>query len=293
MPIAITSSLLFLFAPTSMFLVSFFPLPISGISQPIRSTPPRAIENKKGEPPCDRFTEGVLEESDMPEHSMETCWWVDSGGVFFVENGKGTTLKGILPTEAVWRLKYAHNNPTDTNVGFRPQNIFRLINRKKWTNVSQEVLFKVKDYDKSPSQNRNMSNGILLMSRYVDSDNLYYAGLRVDGTAVIKKKADGQYVTLATARYIESAEYDIDENPLLLPKNKWIGERLVTKNNPDGSVNLKLYINMDDSNKWRLILDVDDSLASSGSSPFTTPGNIGIRSDFMDVDFSDFQAKVE
>ncbi len=251
----------------------------------IINTPTKPIIKKDN---CSQFTSGVLEESYSAESSKQACWWLDSGGIFTTKNNIGKSLEGNLKENSFWKIKYMANNPEDTNDGFRPQNIFRLVNRKKWKNVSQSMLFKINNYDLSNSKNRNSSNGVLLMSRYINGDNLYYAGLRVDGTAIIKKKIGGQYITLASAQYNTQTEYDPIKNPILLPLNRWLGQKFITKNNTDGSVNLKLFVNLGNSEEWKLIIDINDSIQLSGKPPLTNEGNIGIRADFMDIEISNF-----
>lgn len=234
---------------------------------------------------CSYFNKGILEEAADLNLSKDKCWWLDSGAFFSVTGGVGQTLQGDSVENSFWQLQYAKNNPEDTNNGARPQNIFRLVNRNKWINNTQEVLFKINKYDQSKSKNRNESNGVLLMSRYLDGDNLYYAGIRVDGMAVIKKKTNGVYTTLATAPFEEIKNINSSN---LLPINKWIGEKLITENQKDGSVNLKFFVNFGDSEDWKLLLEVTDTLHMSGSPPFTGPGHVGIRSDFVDAEFSNF-----
>ncbi len=240
---------------------------------------------------CSLLTKGELIETVSGKSSSQSCWWLDSGGIFTIQNGIGKTISGNLPEESYWRKIYNQNNPEDTDKGSRPQNIFRLINTNKWKDVSESVLFKIDYYDLSSSENRNSSNGVLLMSRYRDNDNLYYAGLRVDGSAVIKKKAYGKYTTLATKPFNMPKQNQANKNENKIATNTWIGEKFVTVNNADGSVNLKLFINMGDKENWKLVLDVNDTVQLSGTNPLRETGNIGIRSDFMDIQFSNFLAE--
>src|SRR5690606_26403964 len=119
-----------------------------------------------------------------------------------------------------------------------------------------------------------------------DGDNLYYAGLRVDGHAVIKKKAGGAYVTLAEAPVFEGA-YDRAANPNLLPAGRWMGIRAETRGGADGKVLLSLYADTDASGRWQLVAQaVDDGTA--GGPPHRDPGLPGVRTDFMDVTFDDY-----
>lgn len=240
---------------------------------------------------CNFLESGIIVEKISPKNSDQKCWWLDSGGTFMVENGVGKTIQNNLSDNHYWRIEYNKTNPIDTNNGYRPQNIFRLINQGRWKNIDQSIFFKINLYDLSQSPNRNPSNGVLLMSHYIDSNNLYYAGIRVDGSVVIKKKYAGIYTTLAIEPFTTSTKYDRYSNPILIPLNKWIGERFVSTNYKDGSVNLKLYIKMNEEENWQLILETNDSSELSGTKPFDTTGNIGIRSDFMDIEFKNFSAK--
>lgn len=299
MPTSLLAIIPFLFIPPSMYIFPFIFLPTPETVKTTYSYSTTTTQYRPENKPkktvmaekCNYFTKGLLEETNSPKTSKESCWWLDSGGIFYVEKGIGKTLAGNLDPNSFWSTKYKENNPKDTNDGLRPQNIFRLLNKKKWGDVSQEILFRINKYDLSRSENRNESNGVLLMSRYIDGNNLYYAGLRVDGIAVIKKKSNGVYITLATTTHSKSGKYDPINNPTLLIPNKWLGEKFVTQNNQDGSVSLKLFVNMGDSEEWNLILEATDTLKLSGSLPLTNPGNIGIRSDFMDLELSNFIVK--
>jgi hypothetical protein len=60
---------------------------------------------------------------------------------------------------------------------------------------------------KSNSIHRMASNGVLLFNHYLDGDNLYYVGIRVDGSAIVKKKKDGVYYTMESKR-VFPGKYD-------------------------------------------------------------------------------------
>src|SRR3989338_5892128 len=127
--------------------------------------------------------ERVIEEASSMNESKNETWWVNSGGEVRFKNEIWSTLQGELLLFNKWRMKYFHQNPSETDNGEHPQNIFRLIRREKVTDVDQTVYVRIKKIHVSNNSHRNESNGILLFSRYVDADNLYYAGIRVDGTA--------------------------------------------------------------------------------------------------------------
>jgi hypothetical protein len=230
---------------------------------------------------------GVLEEAGAMGTSSSGYWWLSSGGRFLLD-GLGETLHGALPSADYWRLYYASTNPVDTDSGYHPQNILRLVTRSRWRNFRQQVYFRIDRDNLSSSPNRNASNGIFLMNRYQDQNNLYYAGVRVDGGAVIKKKKAGSYSTLAYAPVFPGV-YDRDSNPSLLPKNVWMGVTSEILDNPDGTVRIRFHVNTGDG-VWRLILDtVDDG--HLGGAPFLQDGYAGLRTDFMDVAFETYLAK--
>ena len=123
------------------------------------------------------------------------------------------------------------------------------------------------------------------MSRYQDSNNLYYLGIRVDGNAIIKKKINGVYYTL-TSKKIFPGTYNSLTNPNLLPHDLWIGlkARVVNEN---GFVRIQLYMDKDRTGTWTLIAETLDNGAQG--KPLLNEGYAGIRTDFMDVLFDDFQ----
>ena len=229
--------------------------------------------------------DGVLQESASEMDSSSPYWWLNSGAILNISNGRGRTVIRELASTNKWRLEYLASNPIDTDNGYHPQNLFRLITRSKWQNVAQGVYFRVVRDQFSSSPNRDVYNGLLLMSRYQDSDNLYYAGVRVDGNAIIKKKLNGVYYTLASKK-VFSGTYDRVLKPSLLPKNKWIGLKSVVNNTKNG-VNIKLYLDLNWNANWTLILEANDY--GSNGQPIVNQGFGGIRTDFMDVEFDDYK----
>jgi len=216
-------------------------------------------------------------EADSAYDSSDSSWWLNSGGYLLQYQDANSTVIGNLPANDKWRLLYAQNNPTDTDNGFHPQNIFRLITKNSMENFSEQAYFKIVRDNFSASPERNESNGILLFMRYSDEKNLYYAGLRVDGTAVIKRKKDGIYTTL-DQEPIFTGTYNKDSNPSLLPKNVWIGLKVEIFGN-----NIHLYSDIGETGRWTLMASTTDK------DPITASAHGGIRTDFMDVMFKDFK----
>lgn len=232
--------------------------------------------------------DGVADERKSMNDSRSPYWWVNSGGELRIMSGIGSTIVGDLPKYSKWRLEYASSNPVDTDNGFHPQNIFRLVLRQKWLSYTQDVYFRILRDNLSHSPNRNESNGLFLFNRYQDGENLYYVGVRVDGQVVIKKKVNGVYHTLAERQIFSGDPYDRQTNPNLLPKNQWLGIRAEVKNQDDGSVYIAAYLDIKNNQQWVKVLDVVDRGISTGPA-IKTAGYTGIRSDFMDVEFKDYK----
>lgn len=262
---------------------SFSPVPPSPTApSPTRTATPAPPEVRSLKYAFD--AESILEESDRMDHSASPDWWLNSGGWFVQHAGVGSTWIGDAPAPSKWRKLYNQTNPADTDQGTHPQNLFRLITRTKWLVPSQRAFFRILTDRLSSSANRNPSNGLLLFNRYIDENNLYYAGIRVDGFAVIKKKVARSYTTLAETR-IYPGIYDRTRNPNVIPHEIWIGLGTdVREENDRVTIVLSLYD--DRSGEWKPILQaVDDSDADS---PLARPGSAGIRTDFMDVEFDDY-----
>jgi hypothetical protein len=237
----------------------------------------------------DDFSEnGTLEEAGKITDSKSQNWWLSSGAYFFQEDGVGKTIQGSIEEGSKWQKKYKKNDPGETDDGFYPQNIFRLVTRNKWYNYSQEAYYKITNYNLSEDDHRSESNGLLLFNRYQDENNLYYTGLRVDGAVVIKKKYNGVYYTMAY-KQIFDGKYDRESNPNLLPVNVWIGIRSEVNDNNDGTVSIKLLVDKDRSGNWKLVLETKDDGESFGGKAILDEGYAGIRTDFMDVEFDDYK----
>lgn len=234
---------------------------------------------------------GILQEAPSMEKSTSPYWWLDSGGTLTIQGGIGYTAQGISSLTDRWRIAYAATSRIDTDLGAYPQNLLRLVSRTTWENVRQEASFRVEADNFTTSPNRNASNGLLLMSRYRDYNTLYYAGIRVDGTAVIKKKYKGTYYTLAQ-KPIFPGTYSPTANINLIPHNEWIHLRNETVTNADGSVSVRLYMKRANETSWKLLIEAKDASGKyGGTPPIIGAGHIGIRTDFMDVAFDAFRAQ--
>jgi hypothetical protein len=232
----------------------------------------------------------TLQEAGKMSDSSSPNWWLNSGGVMEMGNGTAQTNFGPLPENSYWQKLYAKTNSRDTDSGFYPQNIFRLVTMGKWQDLDQQLYFNIDKINLSQSEFRNESNGVLLFNRYYDGDNLYYTGLRVDGYAVIKKKTNGVYYTLGERDIFSGGKkYDRDAAPNFLPLHQWIGIRSVVTNTGDGGVDVKFYADPQGMGKWQLELESKDDGDVHKTAPLSNPGHAGIRTDFMDVSFKDYK----
>lgn len=229
-----------------------------------------------------------LQEAGQMKDTRSPYWWLNSGGIFYSEDGVGKTVQGELPEDNPWRILYNKNNPRDTDNGYHPQNIFRLVTRSTWKNFQQYSYFRITQDNLSTSSYRNASNGLLLFNRYQDGDNLYYTGVRVDGFAVIKKKIKGQYFTMAYER-VFPGKYDRKKKPNLLPLHQWIGLRSEVSDTENGSVNIKVFMDRNRDGNWKLVAEATDNGKNFGGKVIAEAGHAGIRTDFMDVEFDDYR----
>jgi hypothetical protein len=232
---------------------------------------------------------GTLQEAGSFKESDSIVWWLNSGGILNFKNGLAETIQGDLPPTAKWHKRFQKANPDETDNGYHPQNIFRLVTQSSWKNLQQETWFRITNYHCSKSSHRAASNGILFFNRYIDGDNLYYTGVRVDGKAIIKKKTNGKYFTMADESVFPGKKYDRDSNPNLLPLKSWIGLRSVVINESDKTVRIKLFMNYGNSNRWRQVAEAVDDGRSYGGPAILEAGHAGIRTDFMDVQFDNYK----
>jgi len=225
---------------------------------------------------------GTVEETGSMDGSVHDSWWVNSGAYFSVKDGIGSTFQGTLATDNRWREAYAASNPRDTDNGYHPQNIFRLVTKDEWYRPEQTMYFSIEEYHESDSPLRTGHNGVLFFSRYHDGNNLYYTGIRVDGKAVIKKKKDGTYTTLALTPVL-SGSFNRDSNPNLIPEKQWIGLRTRITDEPNGSVRIQVYMDINNDGSWKLVAEAIDS-----NSPIRGSAHAGIRTDYMDARFKEY-----
>ena len=230
----------------------------------------------------------VLEESGSSNLSSSQYFWLNSGAKLVISEGIGSTIRGALAMEDPWRRTYAETNPLDTDNGLFPQNLFRLITQSVWENVDQELEFSIQKVNALNTHDRDAFSGIFLMSRYVNSDTLYYAGIRMDGKAVIKKKYRGVYYTLAEAQLFASpAPYDRVRFPNLIPTNTWYRMESQTITTSSGTVQIRLSFAHSLSEPLETVLTTTDT--GVFGPPITGKGHTGIRTDYADVLFDNYK----
>jgi hypothetical protein len=234
-------------------------------------------------------TDFELEEAATSDLSSDSCWWLNSGASFSASDGIARTLQGPIYRLSPWRGLYAKSDSIDTDEGWYPQNLFRLISKNAFENVEQRLYGRIQSYRLSTSPNRNATNGIFLLARYADSNNLYMAGLRVDGTAVIKRKAAGVYETIGTAVFNDIQKYDRNKNPNALTLGQWMGIGMRVQNREKDVVVIQLDLDLSGEGDWQTVLSVIDRPLLKQGDTLVASGSVGVRTDFMDAEFKDYQ----
>ncbi len=230
----------------------------------------------------------VLEESPSMSQSPNQTWWLNSGAkAFFLEN-EIQTIQGSLDVNDHWRNRYFNSNPTETDDGLHPQNIFRLVTKQKYVQATQSAQVRIDRLILSKDEHRAASNGILFFHHYMDGDNLYYAGVRVDGAAVIKKKIKGKYYTMAYQPLIGGLRYNRETMPNKLPIDEWFGMRTEIENLESGAVAVRIFIDFSAQGNWQLAAEAIDTGEKYDSTILNKEGYVGIRTDFIDATVRDY-----
>lgn len=230
--------------------------------------------------------DGTVKELHPESTSTSPYFWVNSGGYMYMKDKKGSTIHGELPSTDERYQAYKTNS--DTDFGKHPQNLFRLFTRQEFPNVRQTGSYTIDKYY-SDSPGKADSNGVLhFMRMALDGDTGYYAGVRIDGTSVIKKKikvpSDGNAWTY----------YPMAQKPLpggKLPIGKPFNMRTEVKDGAAGGVDISLWWDVNNTGDWVQLLTAIDNGRTYGGAVIKT-GHSGIRSDFMDLTFSDLKLEL-
>lgn len=81
----------------------------------------------------------IIREANTMSNSSHPYWWLNSGGYLYRQHGKASTTQQKLADTDNYRLLYAKSNPTDSDDGYHPQNLIRLVTRAKFQNFTQQV----------------------------------------------------------------------------------------------------------------------------------------------------------
>jgi hypothetical protein len=192
--------------------------------------------------------------------------WIMTSGSLFVRDHVAWT--GVPDTAS----------PGPASIDGTNSNIFRLLTRADdYGDATFGFRLRVLRFTSGPTSTRDNWDGVHVFVRYQNPALLYYVSVsRRDGTAAIKKKIlggdtnGGTYYTLATGTA-----------PLRF--GSWEAIRVSSRNNSDGSVTIRLFVD------GRLLLTGRDTGAGDAP-PITQPGRIGIRGDNTEFEFDDFSA---
>lgn len=227
--------------------------------------------------------DGVLVSTPSMMQSSSPYFWVTSGGKLLIQNGLGSTMRGAAAEKDPARIQYARVNPLDTGGGAYPQNTFRLVTKRAWGAGEMSARFRVLAHNETETPNRDGYSGLFLMNRYSDQHNLYYAGLRSDGKAVIKKKINGIYHTLAIARVLGDERSYGASKKSLIPINRWM-EIASRVTDTESGVLIELFLDLGSGEPVRVLAVEDGGIGG----PVFKKGHGGIRTDYMDAEFDDF-----
>ena len=230
--------------------------------------------------------DGILDGSTEMRDSTSPYFWISSGGQLIIEDGVGKTIQGARTNGDFWHDAYAKVNPLDTENGKHPQNTFRLVTKSAWQDVEESATFRITKYNLTNTPNRDGYSGLFLMGRYIDQYNLYYAGIRDDGLGIIKKKINGKYYTLAVEQVYGNKENYRKSAAGFLPANTWIGIK-ARMTNVGSSVRIELFLDRDNNGNWQKTVTTTDN--GIGGPALLKAGHGGIRTDYKDVEFDNFE----
>ncbi|MEA2715577.1 MAG: hypothetical protein QOG91_605 [Candidatus Parcubacteria bacterium] len=218
--------------------------------------------------------------------SANAYWWVISGGGLFQTGGVGTTFQGMAPATNYWRIYYATQSPVLTDTGTHPQNIFAMLLRQSYLDISEDIYVRKNADNLANAVNKQAYNGVSLYLRYTNYANFYYVGIRCDGNAIIKKRVNGIYQTMASKKVLPGT-YDLTTSPDLIPTGVWIGLRAAVATQSSGIPKVSLSLDIGRTGLWTLAIETLDDPVKYGPK-VASAGMVGIRTDLMDMSFDDF-----
>lgn len=193
------------------------------------------------------------------------------------------------------------NGPNALSTNCTDSNVFRLNTVKKFTgNIALSLSLRQNTNIHKTACNKNDTcwYGTHLWLRYQNQFDLYYASInRADGTVVIKRKVpcgpsdSGTYFVLG--QYVKH-DFKV---------GVWNDYTATVQTNSDGSVTIRLYDDRYSTNKpivvgtdrgginpnWSTSCTTPGRYASAVYKPITAGGYVGVRGDYANFAFKDFQ----
>lgn len=200
------------------------------------------------------------------KHSLK--WELTSGSLFAVSGEGWTGVPDNIGPNAL------SSNGTNSA-------IFRLTTKQRdFGDVSFSFDLLNQSLTETTTTPRSLLDGVHILLRYQNEENLYYASVnRRDNTSVIKKKVPGGISNNGT--YYELSKY-VGHNVYY---GGWQSVTSTVKNNTDGSVSIELYLG------GQVIVRATDD-GSLGGPSIRNSGKIGIRGDNADLKFKNFKVRV-
>jgi hypothetical protein len=227
-------------------------------------------------------TPGTLYEAASAGESTSPYLWLKRGAELIIGSNVGQTLTGALAANDPWHKTYASLFPTPSDSGAHPQNMFALFSKATMGNGAASIYLKRNADNLANATNRSPYVGESILARYQSDQTYYLASIRADGYAVIKRKANGTYTTLAQAK-VFSGTYDPVTNYDLIPKNTWIGLKFDVED-VAGATKLVLSTDVGQTGSWKQVASYTDT---SGSR-ITAAGPVGVQSDYADASLDSF-----
>ena len=163
-----------------------------------------------------------------------------------------------------------------------------MVNRNIWSgDYTEDLYFRYSRYNNVTAADKNLeaTNGMSLMINYQDENNLYYVGLRADGLSEIKKKIGGEYSVNENPVEVFPGVYKPYDN--LIPQDRWIGLRALVEHKQDkfgkDQIYLAMYVDKNGDGSWKYVTSFLDQ------DRIFKQGHTGIRTDFIDAQFKNFQ----
>ena len=77
----------------------------------------------------------------------------------------------------------------------------------------------------------------------------------------------------------------------LATKKKWLGVKSEVRTVDNDQVKIKVFIDEKQNGNWKLVLETKDDGKKYGGNSILNKGYVGIRTDFMDVEFDNYKIR--